>query len=229
MNKEDNNSNINNKKKLTLKEKLKDKREKAKLELILYGIFFLGLIIFLRIGNMRSTHNEVNNNDNIFISQITDNYEYNINITINDIVYNYTGKVLGYNEVITNNNNNEHYYKKKDIYYKLDSDKGYILTNKKDIYNIIDYDYLDINNIKEYIKLSTREDNIYKVKVSDINLSNTKEDYITIKIDNINNTIDIDYTNLFKEKDNTISNYLVSISYSNIDKIISLGSNEKLN
>lgn len=222
MNKEDNNSNINNKKKLTLKEKLKDKREKAKLELILYGIFFLGLIIFLRIGNMRSTHNEVNNNDNIFISQITDNYEYNINITINDIVYNYTGKVLGYNEVITNNNNNEHYYKKKDIYYKLDSDKGYILTNKKDIYNIIDYDYLDINNIKEYIKLSTREDNIYKVKVSDINLSNTKEDYITIKIDNINNTIDIDYTNLFKEKDNTISNYLVSISYSNIDKIISL-------
>lgn len=222
MNKEDNNSNINNKKKLTLKEKLKDKREKAKLELILYGIFFLGLIIFLRIGNMRSTHNEVNNNDNIFISQITDNYEYNINITINDIVYNYTGKVLGYNEVITNNNNNEHYYKKKDIYYKLDSDKGYILTNKKDIYNIIDYDYLDINNIKEYIKLSTREDNIYKVKVSDINLSNTKEDYITIKIDNINNTIDIDYTNLFKEKDNTINNYLVSISYSNIDKIISL-------
>ena len=222
MNKEDNNSNINNKKKLTLKEKLKDKREKAKLELILYGIFFLGLIIFLRIGNMRSTHNEVNNNDNIFISQITDNYEYNINITINDIVYNYTGKVLGYNEVITNNNNNEHYYKKKDIYYKLDSDKGYILTKKKDIYNIIDYDYLDINNIKEYIKLSTREDNIYKVKVSDINLSNTKEDYITIKIDNINNTIDIDYTNLFKEKDNTINNYLVSISYSNIDKIISL-------
>ena len=222
MNKEDNNSNINNKKKLTLKEKLKDKREKAKLELILYGIFFLGLITFLRIGNMRSTHNEVNNNDNIFISQITDNYEYNINITINDIVYNYTGKVLGYNEVITNNNNNEHYYKKKDIYYKLDSDKGYILTNKKDIYNIIDYDYLDINNIKEYIKLSTREDNIYKVKVSDINLSNTKEDYITIKIDNINNTIDIDYTNLFKEKDNTINNYLVSISYSNIDKIISL-------
>ena len=222
MNKEDNNSNINNKKKLTLKEKLKDKREKAKLELILYGIFFLGLIIFLRIGNMRSTHNEVNNNDNIFIFQITDNYEYNINITINDIVYNYTGKVLGYNEVITNNNNNEHYYKKKDIYYKLDSDKGYILTNKKDIYNIIDYDYLDINNIKEYIKLSTREDNIYKVKVSDINLSNTKEDYITIKIDNINNTIDIDYTNLFKEKNNTINNYLVSISYSNIDKIISL-------
>ena len=172
MNKEDNNSNINNKKKLTLKEKLKDKREKAKLELILYGIFFLGLIIFLRIGNMRSTHNEVNNNDNIFISQITDNYEYNINITINDIVYNYTGKVLGYNEVITNNNNNEHYYKKKDIYYKLDSDKGYILTNKKDIYNIIDYDYLDINNIKEYIKLSTREDNIYKVKVSDIRDTN---------------------------------------------------------
>lgn len=222
MNKEDNNSNINNKKKLTLKEKLKDKREKAKLELILYGIFFLGLIIFLRIGNMRGTPKEVNNNDNIFISQITDNYEYNINITINDIVYNYTGKVLGYNEVITNNNNNEHYYKKKDIYYKLDSDKGYILTNKKDIYNIIDYDYLDINNIKEYIKLSTREDNIYKVKVSDINLSNTKEDYITIKIDNINNTIDIDYTNLFKEKDNTINNYLVSISYSNIDKIISL-------
>lgn len=217
MNKEENN---NNNKKLTLKDRLKDKREKAKLELMLYGIFFLGLIIFLRIGNISGTSNEVDNNDSIFISQISDNYEYNINITINDIVYNYTGKVLGYNEVInrTSRGNIDYFYKKKDMYYKLDSDNGYILTNKKDIYNIIDYDYLDINNIKEYIKISTREGNIYKVKVSDINLSNTKEDHITIKIDNINNTIDIDYTNLFNDN----SNYIVSITYSNIDKIISL-------
>ena len=36
------------KEKLTLKERLKDKREKAKLELMLYGIFFLVIIVFLR-------------------------------------------------------------------------------------------------------------------------------------------------------------------------------------
>ena len=41
----------NNKKKLSLKERWKDKRERAKIELMLYGIFFLIIIIFARISN----------------------------------------------------------------------------------------------------------------------------------------------------------------------------------
>lgn len=216
------NKNIDNKK-FNLKEKWNDKRERAKIELILYAIFFIGVIIFVRVGNNISNNN-INTSDNLFISQINDNYSYDIKININDNNYEYIGKVLGYNSTIEKKDNNidEYFYKKNDKYYKLDQDNGYVLSNKNDIYDVINYDYMDINNIKEYIKTSNNDNDIYKVKISDIILNSSSSDYITIKIDNINNTIEIDYTNLLRINDNNITKAIVIITYSNINKIISL-------
>ena len=210
-------------KKINLKEKWNDKRERAKIELILYAIFFIGVIIFVRVGNNISNNN-INTSDNLFISQINDNYSYDIKININDNNYEYIGKVLGYNSTIEkkDSNTDEYFYKKNDKYYKLDQDNGYILSNKNDIYNIISYDYMDINNIKEYIKTSNNDNDIYKVKISDIILNSSSSDYITIKLDNINNTIEIDYTNLLRINDNNITKAIVTITYSDINKIISL-------
>lgn len=217
------NKNIDNKK-FNLKEKWNDKRERAKIELMLYVIFFIGVIVFVRIGNNTSNNNNINTSDNLFISQINDNYSYDIKININDNNYEYIGKVLGYNSTIEKKDNNidEYFYKKNDKYYKLDQDNGYVLSNKNDIYNIINYDYMDINNIKEYIKISNNDNGIYKVKISDIILNSSSLDYITIKLDNINNTIEIDYTNLLRINDNNITKAIVNIAYSNINKIISL-------
>lgn len=216
------NKNIDNKK-FNLKEKWNDKREKAKIELILYTIFFIGVIIFVRVGNNISNNN-INTSDNLFISQINDNYSYDIKININDNNYEYIGKVLGYNSTIEkkDSNTDEYFYKKNDKYYKLDQDNGYVLSNKNDIYDVINYDYMDINNIKEYIKTSNNDNGIYKVKISDIILNSSSSDYITIKIDNINNTIEIDYTNLLRINDNNITKAIVNITYSDINKIISL-------
>lgn len=216
------NKNIDNKK-INLKEKWNDKRERAKIELILYAIFFIGVIIFVRVGNNISNNN-INTSDNLFISQINDNYSYDIKININDNNYEYIGKVLGYNSTIEkkDSNTDEYFYKKNDKYYKLDQDNGYILSNKNDIYDIINYDYMDINNIKEYIKTSNNDNGIYKVKISDIILNSSSSDYITIKLDNINNTIEIDYTNLLRINDNNITKAIVNITYSDINKIISL-------
>lgn len=210
-------------KKINLKEKWNDKRERAKIELILYAIFFIGVIIFVRVGNNISNNN-INTSDNLFISQINDNYSYDIKININDNNYEYIGKVLGYNSTIEKkeNNTDEYFYKKNDKYYKLDQDNGYILSNKNDIYDVINYDYMDINNIKEYIKTSNNDNGIYKVKISDIILNSSSSDYITIKIDNINNTIEIDYTNLLRINDNNITKAIVTITYSNINKLNSL-------
>ena len=210
-------------KKINLKEKWNDKRERAKIELILYAIFFIGVIIFVRVGNNISNNN-INTSDNLFISQINDNYSYDIKININDNNYEYIGKVLGYNSTIEkkDSNTDEYFYKKNDKYYKLDQDNGYVLSNENDIYNIISYDYMDINNIKEYIKTSNNDNGIYKVKISDIILNSSSSDYITIKIDNINNTIEIDYTNLLRINDNNITKAIVTITYSDINKIISL-------
>lgn len=216
------NKNIDNKK-FNLKEKWNDKRERAKIELILYAIFFIGVIIFVRVGNNISSNN-INTSDNLFISQINDNYSYDIKININDNNYEYIGKVLGYNSTIEkkDSNTDEYFYKKNDKYYKLDQDNGYVLSNKNDIYDVINYDYMDINNIKEYIKTSNNDNGIYKVKISDIILNSSSSDYITIKLDNINNTIEIDYTNLLKINDNNITKAIVNITYSDINKIISL-------
>lgn len=210
-------------KKINLKEKWNDKRERAKIELILYAIFFIGVIIFVRVGNNISNNN-INTSDNLFISQINDNYSYDTKVNINDNNYEYIGKVLGYNSTIEkkDSNTDEYFYKKNDKYYKLDQDNGYILSNKNDIYDIINYDYMDINNIKEYIKISNNDNGIYKVKISDIILNSSSSDYITIKLYNINNTIEIDYTNLLRINDNNITKAIVNITYSDINKIISL-------
>lgn len=212
-------------KKINLKEKWNDKRERAKIELILYAIFFIGVIIFVRVGNnISNNNNNINDLDNLFIYQIEDNYCYDIKVNINDNNYEYIGKVLGYNSTIEkkDSNTDEYFYKKNDKYYKLDQDNGYILSNKNDIYNIISYDYMDINNIKEYIKTSNNDNGIYKVKISDIILNSSSSDYITIKLDNINNTIEIDYTNLLRINDNNITKAIVTITYSNINKLNSL-------
>ncbi len=75
------------------------KEKELKIELILYAIFFIGVIIFVRVGNNISNNN-INTSDNLFISQINDNYSYDTKVNINDNNYEYIGKVLGYNSTI---------------------------------------------------------------------------------------------------------------------------------
>lgn len=211
------------KKKLTLKEKLKDKRERAKLELLFYGIFFLAIIVFTRI---LSGYNDVPkvNDTKSFINEITDNYEYNIDINIDNNKYKYYGKRLGNNMSINKviDNKYDYFYKMGNKYYILDTNGNYILTSVEDIYNYIDYRYLDISNIKEYIKLSTKDNNNYNIKVSDIILNSNNTNNITISIDESNNTITLDYTELFKIDNNNLNKEIVTIKYTNINKINSL-------
>ena len=214
------------KKKLNIKERWKDKRERAKIELMLYGIFFLAIIIFARISSSFSDSNIPKDNDiKSFINDITDNYQYDIDITIDNNNYKYYGSKLGHNMDITRvvDNKEDYFYQMNDKYYILDTKGNYILTNDSDIFPYIEYRYLDINNIKEYIKLATFNNiYIYSVKVSDIVLNSNSSDVITIKVDEDNKNIIIDYTNLFKIDNNNLTKEEVSIKYSNINKINSL-------
>ena len=214
----------NNKQKFSLKESWKDKRERAKIELMLYGIFFLIIIIFARISNSMSNNIPKEEDNKIFISEITDNYSYDIDITIDNDNYKYYGKVLGHNMNIHKvvDTEDEYFYKMNNKYYILDDNGNYILTNDKEIFSYIDYRYLDINTIKEYIKMGTLNSNIYTIKVSDILLNNNSNDVITITVDDINKELIIDYTNLFKVNNNSLYKELVRIKYSNINSISSL-------
>lgn len=213
------------KKKVTLKERLKDKKERAKIELMLYGIFFIGVIIFARVlGN--STSNIENNNNTetpSFISSLEDNYEYDIKLTINDNTYEYYGKVLGNNSTINLKMEDKvnSYYLMNKKYYILENG-NYILTTEEEVYPYIDYRYLNTNNIKEYINKANKENNTYKVKISDLVLNNDSGDYLTINIEEGDKNIVIDYTPLLKLTEDNIERVLVNITYNNIDNIISL-------
>lgn len=215
----------NAKKKLSLKERWKDKRERAKIELMLYGIFFLVIIIFARISSSMSTNIPKDNDiNNTFIDEITDNYQYDIDITIDNNKYKYSGKKLGNNMSITRivGTKEEFFYQMNDKYYILDTRGNYILTTAEDIYPYIEYRYLNINNIKQFIKLGTKNDNVYSVKVSDIVLNNNNADTITLTVNEEDKNILIDYTNLFKIDNSNINKAEVNIKYSNINSINSL-------
>lgn len=212
------------KEQLTLKEKLKDKKEKAKIELIIYGIFFVGIIIFARVLGSTSSKIETQKEETqSFIHYIEDNYEYDILVTLNENIYEYYGKVLGHNSTINlkvdNKVNSYTVMNKK--YYALENG-NYILTDEEEVYPYINYRYLNTDNIKEYINLATREGDTYKVKISDLVLGNDSEEYISITIDEGDKSLVIDYTPLLKVTDKNINRAVVNISYNNIDKIISL-------
>lgn len=214
----------NENKKMTLRERLKNKRERAKIELLIYGIFFIGAVIFIRVSsNYTSNIKEPNTETESFIFSIKDNYEYNTQLTINDKTYEYYGKVLGNNSTInlTDDEQVKSYYLMNKKYYILE-EENYILTTEEEVYPYIDYRHLNIENIKTYIKLSTKENNVYKLKISDIILNSDSKEYLTITIEEGDKNIVIDYTPLFKIIDSNTEKVLVNITYTNVDKILSL-------
>ena len=212
--------------KKSLMDRLKDKRERAKIELIFYFVFFIALVIFIRVGSSSSDKvidNNENNVTNTFIEGINDNYEYSMLLTINDTIYEYYGKVLGNNSTINKLDQNitKKYYSINQKYYMLDND-NYILINKEEVYPYIDSLYLSIDTIKEYILISNKNNNTYSIKVKDILLNSSNEDSITITINEGDKNIIIDYTNLFKETKENIEKIEVNITYNNINNITSL-------
>lgn len=210
--------------KLTLKERLKDKKEKAKIELAVYGIFFVIVIIFVRVSsNNNYVDNTPDNNFESFILEVEDNYEYDTLVTINEDTYHYYGKVLGNNSTINliEEDVTYSYYLNNNKYYVLE-DNNYVLTDKKTIYPYIDERYLNVTVIKEYLSIAENKDNSYTVKVSDLLLNNESNEEISIYIEEGDKNIIIDYTNLFKQTQKDINKLVVNITYSNIDKVITL-------
>lgn len=209
-----------------LKEMWKDKKGRAKIELSLYLIFFIVIVVFTRVSS--SSIGNSNNSNNVevssFINELKDNYEYDMNITINNDTYNYHGILLGNNSSIEvkSNDIDKYYYIMNNKYYELDDNGNYILTTTDDVYPYINYIYLNINNIKNFINNSVKEDNIYKIKISDIILNSTSTDSIIISVNESNKSIEIDYTNLLKIDNDSVNKANVVITFSNINNIISL-------
>ena len=204
----------------TFKEKWEDKKYQAKIKLSGYSVFVVIAIIMILVEGATNNKNTIIDNgleDNKTIKDNTDtkdnkmftiNYpyiielNYNIDNTKNNITYNYSNNN---NELLITKTNNDivtNYKYISNKYYVENNDK-YILTNINKVYDIIDYEYLDIDNINNYLNNATLENDIYKVYLKDIILNNTSNKYITIKL--LDNSVEIDYTYLLNILNN--SNY----------------------
>ena len=222
-----------------MKEYLKDPKNSAKFQLLIYGILVVIVIIFIRVNNMLSK-DEINNNkenvantssdllddskDNLVLSNIKDNYEYEINMEIKTIDkghnITYSGIKQNNEELISKIKDNieEYFYVSNEIYSKI-TNGHYEKVNKEYVYDDINPYYLEIDNIYNYIEKAIEDDNNYLIRVDKIINDSDSNEYIVIEdcSEDSKVVLNINYTNLLKD-DNIIS-FNVKYTITNIGKI----------
>lgn len=200
-----------------------DKKYQAKIKLLLYGLFiiFVTIIALSQRNNELIEENENNNEhqevlDNTII-KIPTEYSYDITINIDDDYYRYYGNVKNNETTIIKENDNSmiNYIYRNNEYYMLDGDI-YIKTTKDEVYDLINYNYINLDNINNYLSKSVKSGNQYLVYLKDIILNDDTDEYLIININD--NTINIDYTPLMRHYNSNISNYNVNITIENIEQ-----------
>ena len=189
-----------------------DKKYRTKIKLLAYIAFLVIVSIYaLSINNSRlesnsgyesKEHNESKNNEEDII-KIPTEYSYNINITIDEEVYSYHGQKGLNEETITKE-------APEGITNYVLIDNAYQITTKEEVYDIVNYNYLNLTNINKYLSKATKNNNQYFVYLKDVILGSESKDYFIITVND--NHIIIDYTKLFKEFNSNINKYLVDIT-----------------
>lgn len=214
-------------KKESFSTKWKDKKYQAKVKLSIYGIFILIVIILGSIGNNSSLNNSntkvidnnisdnssINDSKDIFLLPKNKDYKYNIDIKLDDKEIKYNGEVNDVVEVITKEIDNVKYsYKYIDKKYYVSKNNNYVLTSRDNIYDIVDYSYIDNDIINSYLKESKLVGNKSVVYIKDIVLDYKGNDYITYTLSD--KKIEIDYTKLYNiVNDNKIDSLVITIEY----------------
>lgn len=193
-----------------------DKRYRTKVKLITYTIFVLIVSVYAISINPSQTNNNTSVSDydnhitesNAFI--LPETYGYNIDININNKYYNYYGNKTSKEKTIIKQIDNEiTNYRYLDNEYYILIDNNYLKTTKDEVYDIVNYNYINIDNINTYLNKAKKNENEYIIYLKDIILGYDSTDYFTITINN--NSMTIDYTNLMKQFDKNTFKYLVSI------------------
>lgn len=199
---------------------------KTKIQLGLYTLFVVVVAIFaiatredVKITSPdieKEEENLVNETENDFFIKIPSEYNYTKNITINTKQYQYTGIKNNGRETINKILNDEtiEYLYMDNNYYKNENET-YVLTNKEEIYNEINPNYLKLETINQYLSKAKLENNKYIVYLKNIIIGNDSEEFITITIED--NKTSIDYTSLMKLFDEKIDNYIVEVTIEEIE------------
>ena len=197
-----------------------DKKYRTKIKLIAYTTFVVIVSVYAISINEKipsNTTSAYNNysekKDEVTINTIDvpTSYTYKITVNINDEIYIYNGQKTTNEETIQKESNGiTTSYRYSDNEYYVLTDNVYQLTTKKEVYDIVNYNYINIESINKYLSKSYKKNNNeYRVYLKDIILGNDSDDSFIISLNG--NNINIDYTPLIKEFDTNINKYLVDI------------------
>ena len=177
-----------------------DKKFNSKVQICLYLLFFIIVAIYATAGTPNI------NND----APLKNTYNYQMNININDKIYNYSG-TKNEDEIIINKTVDDltTKYIYKDNQYFQNENNTYVSVDEKEIYEMIEFSYLSINTIDKYLKLSTPRENDNIVYLYDIIVGNNSEEYITIE--SKEGYYKVDYTQLMKLFKSDIEKAIIEI------------------
>lgn len=159
-------------------------------KLALYSLFVFIAIIVINTADVKDNNNDKVEDNQPEINQsstliIPDNYNYKYIITLDDNIYSYQGSyALGVDTFKKNIDNKIVNYKFEDgKYYLLEKEK-YIETSQEQVFDIVDYEYLDVKKIKYYFDNAKLDGNYYYVYLKDQITGNDTDKYIKMEVEN---------------------------------------------
>jgi len=181
-------------------------------KLAFYSLFVFIAIILINTADISQLNNEVNNNnqdnDESKLIELPDSYEYSYTINIDDKIYSYQGIVDENNHILKKNKDN------KITEYKYINNKYYISKKEKDVeildkevYDIVNYEYLNIEKINQYLENSEEQEGKYLVYLKDQVTGEATDVYIEITKE-INN-VKVDYSML----DDNYQKFVIEFEY----------------
>ena len=216
------------------------------------AILLCGYLIFLMfvVGGVRSNikpnSNNIDNDNNveetpkeeILNSEYKNysNYEYELKITVNDVTNIYLGKKNNNKSLITDVNN-QTYYLEDGILYIINNGVKNIYNNNNYDLNLINFTPNTINSLIEAATLNYTTNfangNISKNYIlslsafmklifgSDIS-SNEIVSITTTENNDLITNVTLDLSNYEKYKGSTVNNFVISITYSNINGVLEI-------
>lgn len=254
-------NNNENEEQMSFFKKMKtDKKYNAKVQLIGYGILIVFLIVYANITSaINIPSNSIivddfvdsklddnisnSNNDVSLLRSVDDNYKYDTVLEIekkktDDIEVSdnykvrYFGKSFKNKLEITKEDSLSSllYYKVDNRYYLKDGD-DISLTEEDVIYDLISYDYIELDSIFNLIDKASldyvtdyssgKKEYLYHLKVKDVIVSYKLEDVVDISIVEENDIlkINVDYSNLIKVVNDEFEKCSLEIVITDISKV----------
>lgn len=172
-------------------------------KLAFYSLFVFAAIILINTADISEVNDEVNDNiqeeveESIVIS-LPSNYEYEYTINLDDKIYSYQGIVEENIQTIKKNKDNKitNYKYENNKYYTLNKDE-YIEILENEVYDIVDYEYLKVEKINQYLENSEEHEGKYFIYLKDSVTGVATDVYIEIEKNKDN--VKIDYSRLDDE------------------------------